>query len=342
MKLHFRILLILLIPVLIPQGVFSQERDVTKTGTTAAPFLTISVGARAMGMGGAFVSIANDASALFWNVSGISQINQPAIIFNHSEWIADINFDYLGVTFPIPGVGTLGASFTSVNMDEMEVTNELNPEGTGIFFDVSSFAASVSFGRQLTDRFMIGFSGKYVRENIWNSSATGIAIDVGTLFITPFNGLRLGMSISNFGSKMQISGDDLTIQVDPDQTISGNNETIPARFETGRFDLPLLFRVGLSMDVLKSELNRVTLAVDALHPNDNNESVNIGGEYMFKDLIAFRGGYRSLFLKDSEEGFTVGGGLNHRLSGVGFRLDYAYEDFGRLENIQKFTIQLMF
>lgn len=342
MRLHFRFLLILLISGLMPATVFSQERNVSKTGTTAAPFLTISVGARAMGMGGAFVSVANDASALFWNVSGISQLNQPAIIFNHSEWIADINFDYLGVTFPVPGVGTLGASFTSVNMDEMEVTNELNPEGTGVFFDVSSFAASLSFGRQLTDRFMIGFTAKYVRESIWNSSASGIAIDVGTLFITPFNGLRLGMSISNFGSKMQITGDDLTIQVDPDQTISGNNQTIPARFETGRFDLPLLFRVGLSMDVVNSELNRVTLAVDALHPNDNDESVNIGGEYMFKDLIGFRGGYRSLFLKDSEEGFTVGGGLSHRLSGIGFKLDYAYENFGRLENIQKFTIQLMF
>jgi len=68
-------------------------RDVTKVGTTAAPFLTIGVGARAMGMGGAFAAVANDASAMFWNVGGMAQTDRLSLIFNHSEWLADINFD---------------------------------------------------------------------------------------------------------------------------------------------------------------------------------------------------------------------------------------------------------
>ena len=189
---------------------------------------------------------------------------------------------------------------------------------------------------------MIGFTGKYIREHIWSSNASGIAVDVGTLFTTPFRGLRVGLSITNFGTKMQMTGDDLLVQVDIDPTIVGNNDQINSLIQTGKFDLPLLFRVGFSMEVLQTEQNRITLAVDALHPNDNAESVNVGGEYEFKRLIALRGGYRSLFLPDSEEGFTAGIGLRYKLSSFGFKLDYAYEDFGRLQDIQKFTLQFAF
>jgi hypothetical protein len=316
--------------------------EATKVGTTAAPFLTIGVGARATGMGGAYVSVANDASAMFWNVSGIAKLNRPELIFNHSEWLEEINFDYIGIAAPLGAVGTIGVAFTSLSMSEFEQTTELDPEGTGVRFTAGSFAVSLSYGRKLTDKFMIGFTGKYVREHIWNSNASGVALDVGTLFTTPFKGIRLGMSITNFGPKMQMSGSDLLTQIDPEPTISGNNDNINAVYQTGKFDLPLLFRVGLSMDVLNTRENRLTVAVDALHPNDNAESVNIGGEYMFRDLISLRAGYRSLFLAESEEGFTVGAGLSSKISALGFYLDYAYQDFGLLDNIQKFTVRLSF
>jgi hypothetical protein len=241
---------------------------------------------------------------------------------------------------PISTVGTLGLSFTFLNMGDFEQTTEYQPEGTGINFNANSFAIGLSYARQLTDNFMIGFTGKYIKENIYNSSAQGFAVDVGALFVTPFNGLRLGLSISNFGTKMQMSGDDMLVQVDIDPTIDGNNPNINANIQTDEFDLPLLFRFGLAMDVIDTESNRLTLAIDALHPNDNAESVNVGGEYTYDDLISFRGGYRALFLADSEEGFTVGGGLQFDISGLGIQLDYAYEDFNRLGDIQKFTIFL--
>lgn len=332
---------ILICTLIVSIGSYIFARDVTKVGTTAAPFLTISTGARAMGMGSAFVAVANDATAMFWNVAGIAQLKSPEIVFNHSEWLADVNYEYAGVVAPV-GFGTVGVNITSLNMGDFEQTTEFAPEGNGVKFSAGSFAMALSYARMLTDRFMIGFNGKYVREHIFNSAATGFAVDIGTLFISPFNDLRIGFSISNFGTKMRMTGDDLLVQVDIDPTISGNNETINAKLETDEFDLPLLFRFGLAMDVLRTASNRVTLSADALHPNDNAESVNVGGEYQFQNLIALRGGYRSLFLPDSEEGFTAGAGLNYRFPGFGFRVDYAYEDFGRLNNIQKFTIQLQF
>jgi hypothetical protein len=300
------------------------------------------VGARAIGMGGAFAAVANDASALFWNVGGLAQIDKFSVIFNHSEWLADINFDYAGFVAPASNIGTIGFSITSLNMPDFDQTTEDNPYGTGIKFSAGSIAFGLSYARKLTDKFMIGFTGKYIREHIWNTDASGFAMDVGTLFTTPFRGLRVGLSITNFGTKMQMTGDDLLVQVDIDPTIVGNNNQINSVLQTGIFDLPLLFRFGLSMDVLQTENNRFTLATDALHPNDNAESVNVGGEYQFRDLIALRAGYRSLFLPDSEEGFTLGGGINYGVAGFGFRLDYAYEDFGRLNNIQKFTLLLLF
>ncbi|NIT57640.1 MAG: PorV/PorQ family protein, partial [Aliifodinibius sp.] len=198
---YFKQSLLLLLSLLISWPCFS--RDVTKVGTTAAPFLTIGVGARPLAMGGAFVSVANDASAMFWNVSGISKVRGPEIIFNHSDWLADINFDYVGIVAPLSNFGTIGVNITSLSMDDFEQTTEMQPEGTGVRFSVGSMAIGLSYARQLTDKFTIGFTGKYVREHIWNTSATGFALDIGTLFTTPFNGLRIGMSISNFGTKLQ-------------------------------------------------------------------------------------------------------------------------------------------
>jgi predicted porin len=97
------------------------------------------------------------------------------------------------------------------------------------------------------------------------------------------------------------------------------------------------------MDVLNNEEHRVTLAADALHPNDNDESLNVGGEYMFNNLIAFRVGYKSLFLDNSEEGLTAGVGLNYNFtSDFGVRVDYAYQDFGILDYTQHFSLGIKF
>ena len=86
-----------------------------------------------------------------------------------------------------------------------------------------------------------------------------------------------------------------------------------------------------------------TIGVDALHPNDNAESMNIGAEYKLLNLIALRAGYKSLFLDNSEEGLTLGVGLTYDFApGLGFFLDYAYQDFGILDYTQHFAIGVRF
>jgi opacity protein-like surface antigen len=319
-------------------------QKVSKVGTTAAPFLNIPVGARALGMGGAFVSVADDATALFWNPGGLARLRSSEAVFVHTNWIADIGFDFAGAVLNLGAAGVIGLQGTYLNAGEMERTTEIYPEGTGEKFKAGSYALGITYARGLTDRFSIGGTVKYVREYILNSSAQGIAIDLGTHFVTQFHNVTLGAVISNFGTKMRMTGRDLLVQYDIDPTRHGNNERINANLETDSYDMPLMLRVGVSVDLLQRlEGQNLVVAVDAAHPSDNVEHVNVGCEYRFHQFLALRGGYRNLFSRDSEQGFTVGAGLRYGVAGdFAVKIDYAYESFGRLNNVQKFSVGITF
>ncbi len=315
-------------------------QGVSKTGTTAANFLSIGMGSRAIAMGGAYVAVADDASALYWNPSGTARISSPEFMFSHSEWLADINFDNAAVVIPMGETGSLGITSTFLTMGEMKVRTVTEPEGTGEFFDAGSYSLGLGFSKMLTDRFSIGLVGKYIREYIKDSSSTGFAIDVGTLFETQWRGMMLGMSISNFGTKMQLSGNDVLVQVDPDPTQNGNNENINANLLLDKFDLPLMFRVGVALDLLREVSgNSLLVSTDAMHPNDNTEAMDFGMEYGFRDKFFARIGYKSVFMRDAEEGLTAGAGFRLPILGTAeITVDYAYQSFDRLEQAHRLSI----
>jgi opacity protein-like surface antigen len=318
-------------------------RNVSKVGTTAAPFLEIEVGGRALGMGGGFVGHANDASALYWNVGGISRLPRNELLLSHTDWLADISFDYAGFVLKLGPDRALGFSLTNLSIGEMEVRTVFYPEGTGERFSASSFALAGSYGWSITDRFSMGFTAKYVHETVWHMRASGFAVDVGTLFTTQFHGMRLGMSISNFGTKMRLEGKDTQVTHDIDPVKSGNNDRILAHLDTDRWPMPLIFRVGIGAELLQDNWNRLSIGVDAVHPNDNTEYMNLGLEYAFRGYFFARAGYKSLFLRDGEEGFTAGVGLRYPVTAsVVVKADLAYCDFGRLDNVRKISLSLEF
>jgi hypothetical protein len=333
-------LLVLFTAVVAAQNFVS---DVSKRGTTAAPFLSIGQGARALAMGGAFVAVADDQSAMYWNPAGIADLSGNRVIFDYTQWIADIKYNYVGATVNLGSIGVVGLNFTSSSIPEMNVTTVETPGGTGETFGVSDVAFGVSYALKLTDKFSIGFNPKLVYQKIWKMSASAIALDMGVKYVTPFKGITLGMSISNFGTKMQMGGASTPVLYDPDPLTSGNNGRIPADIRTGQWTLPLNFKVGIAYDVFSSNGNRLLLAVDASHPSDNYESLNVGGEYVISDFVFLRGGYKALFLKDSEERYTLGFGIKQALIGnTQLTVDYAYQDFQRLKNVQKFTLGVNF
>lgn len=322
-------------------SIFAQQ--VTKVGTTAGKFLSIPVGARAIGMGGAFVAVASDASAMYWNVAGIANLTQPEAIVTHAEWLAGISFNYGGVVLPLQDIGNVGINFTSMTMANMERTTEESPEGTGETFSAGSFAVGVSYAKKLTDWFLIGGNVKYVSDYIWNESASTFAFDLGTLFTTPFSGLKFGAGISNFGGKMQMTGDDLLVQKDI-TPINGNNPNINANLATDQFDLPLNLRIGFAYEVINTDDQLFTVVADAVHPNDNSESVSLGAEYsLFERIVSIRAGYSGIGMQDGEAQFTLGGGINYALSNnFGVKFDYGYMKFGRLDKIHQFSLAILF
>jgi hypothetical protein len=245
---------------------------------------------------------------MYWNPAGVGFHQLKNVYVNHSNWIADISFDYFSVSIPLKGDHYFGINITSVTMDDMEVTRYGN-ENTGETFSASDHSFGLTYALNLTDRFSIGFNGKLIQEKIANNYANGLALDLGTLFTTPY-GFRLGTSISNFGPKMKMTGDDLLVPIDIDQTISGNNESVTGFLSTDEFDLPLLLRVGISDDIFLGKETRITWAIDSNSPNDNTNYLNAGIEIGFMhDLICLSGGINSLLLNDSERQYAYGVGI---------------------------------
>jgi long-subunit fatty acid transport protein len=315
----------------------------TKVGSTASPFLNIGIGPRASAMGGAFIATANDITSLYWNPAGASRIENNQAMFTHLAWFADINYNWAASMLNIGDMGVVGLSVGYLDYGDLEVTTLNEPDGTGEFFTPHDMYFSLTYAYNLTDRFSVGANLKYINQQIWNTSANGFAVDLGVLFLSDIYGLRIGAAITNFGSDMQLDGKDLFVQYDINGQIYGNNDQILAKLNTDAFPLPLTFKVGIAMDVVDIENHKVTIGADAYHPNDNSESLNVGLEYTLFDVISLRGGYKSLFLDNSEEGLTFGIGLKYDLTPtLGLVFDYAYQEFGILDYTQQFSFGIKF
>ncbi len=341
LKIRFTIIAVFCCQAFAQFAVAQQSDNLTKAGTAAGQFLKIPVGARAIGMGGAYVALANDVSSVHWNPAGlVSAGRRGAANFVHTDWLAGMTFDFAGVVVKFDNANALGLSITVLSMSDMAVRTEFEPEGTGEFFSASDLALGLSYARQLTDRFSLGGNARYVRQQIWHSSASTVAFDVGIQFQTEMEWLRLGLSVSNFGPKLKYSGKDLLVNFDFDPNQAGDSETIFADLQTDSWDLPLLFRFGMALQMLRGHSNQLTLALEGHHPNDNTEHVNFGMEYGFRRWFYLRGGYQALFSRDSERGLALGVGLVHYLGATSpMKFDYAYTDWGRLSSAHRISVE---
>ena len=317
--------------------------SVSNVATTAASFLDIGIGARSLSMGGAFVAIADDPTALYWNPAGIVSIERPMAHFYHSPWIADVQFNHSAVVVPLDRSSSFGFFITSVTMDEMQVRTVKSPQGTGEYFSVSNVALAGSYARRLTDRFSFGVNMKFIQEKIWHMNAGGLAVDLGSLFVTKNSGLRIGMSVSNFGGKISMDGYDTEVDYDVDETMYGNNDKIDASLNSMDWPLPLVFRAGVSKDVVQLDIHKLTLAADAIHPNNNVEYINLGFEYILRNMISIRGGQAFYGMDKSKQGLTFGVGLNYQIPrGPIINFDYVYRDIGVFDNIPGYSLNIIF
>jgi len=316
---------------------------VHKAGTTAAQFLKIGAGARSIALGGAYAALADDILSIYWNPAGLARIGgNGEATFNHAEWLADTQYDFAAFSLNIGTFGALGFQITSFRTPEEPVRTIRFPEGTGQFWDANSIALGVTFAKNLTDRFAIGVTGKFIQENIFNETARGAAFDLGVLYKTPFNNLTLGASITNFGTKMRLDGRDILFNEDPPLGEQGTVDEVPAKFELDSYEIPLNLRFGLAWRVMRNENMEIIATADGVHPNDNTEYVNSGVEVGFKNILFLRGGYKALFLENSDQGATFGVGLRYDAVGANFKFDFGWADYGRLKNVKFVSLAIRY
>ena len=293
--------------------IFAQNN----VATTSAAFLEIGPGARSLGMGSAYVSVANDASSLYWNPAGIVNVSRPEVQSFYTPWLVETQYYYNTAVVPLGSYGNLGFSFTAITMDEMIVRTVQDPEPSdyGQKFDAGNISMGIAYAKKLTDRFSFGFQTKFIQESIWQMNAQGFAIDIGTLFITKRD-LRIGMSVSNFGGKLGMEGNNTLVDIDVDENIYGNNDRIDGNLGTAKWPLPLMFRFGISREFTFASNMKCLFAVDAIHPNNNPEYLNIGLEYSAMDMVFLRVGKSHTFyqLSFQENNQNIGIGPEQGLS----------------------------
>ncbi len=294
-----------------------------RAGTAMAQFLKIGVGARAVGMGEAFVAVANDASALYWNPAGLAQMSRNELIFSHVNWPVDVRHEFVGYVHRFGGANALGFSLTALHTDDLEETTEFQPLGTGNYAPFGDIAVGLSFARQMTDRFSFGVTLKYMDETLAELHARNVFVDFGTYYRTGFGNSRFAVAVTNFGTNIKPSG-----------TVTYRDGASTNRFQD--FSPPTIFRVGFATEVVDNEAHKMTTALQLNHPNDNAENVSAGVEYWWRKTLALRSGYR---LNADEQSFTFGAGVAIPLARYHLNLDFAYSDFGRLGNATRVAAQ---
>jgi hypothetical protein len=304
-----------------------------KVGQTGLKFLDVCVGARAAAMGEAYTVISDDVNAIFHNPAGLAQMEAKKfdLTVSRTEWFADISYNAVGLAInggiwgnvglsliPAPDYGDIFGTVVSDNEQGFEETGSV---------DISAFAMGLAYGRKFTDRFMIGSHVKYAYQHLGSNpmldpetdslytqvnEVSTLAYDFGTIFYPGFKSLRFGMSVRNFSGAVN--------------------------YEVYNFQLPLTFKLGIAMDILDlfgdHSGQSFLLAIDAVHPRDYSQRLQIGGEYSI-GVLKLRTGYKFNY---DEEGLCAGVGIY----AGGVKLDYAYNSFGAFDFVNRVTLGVSF
>ena len=326
-----------------------------RVGTTAANFLEIGYGSAGNAMGDASVASVADLSAMYWNPARLAYLQQNEALFMYQPWFADISTAFTGIGLVDQTLGTFAVGFIHVGYGDMEVTTMEMQDGTGEMFAANDYAINLVYARHLVNWFSFGAGVKYISSQIWHCKASALAMDLGVVVNTQFlsatgkreDGITIGMSIANYGTKMKYDGMDLLQPIDAFPEEEGNYKYVEGQYRTQGWELPLIFRIGAAYHPVVTASHKLTLEIDALHPNNNSESLNAGAEYQY-NMATFgsfflRGGYKALFMEDSEYGLSLGAGvLSRMMNNFALRIDYAFRDIGILGKTHSYTVSFLF
>lgn len=270
----------------------AAPRHARAAGETGFVFLKIGVGARAMGMGSAFVALADDPTSVYWNPAGLASIEKTQVTVMHNEWILDFRQEFVAVGTRL-GPGTAGFGFAGFYSDELERRSD-----TGVLeghYGANDIAVTGAYGLKLAPGLDAGLGLRYIRGMIDQVDATTIAADVGAKYRVSDTGITLGASVANLG------GD--------------------AKFDAEEFPIPLTWRLGGAWSKNLAALHgRGTLSAEYRQAKEDDGKFHLGGEYAFRERLALRAG-GAFGYDDQDMSFGIG------LMKDWFRFDYALVPF---------------
>ena len=301
-----------------------------RAGTSSGSFLKIGVGARAVALGEAFVAVANDPTAIYWNPAGLASMLRQELQFSHVAWPADIGYEYMAYVLPSRRFGGSFAIQAGVLSTQIEETDEYHPFGTGREFYYSDFVVGAAYGRRWTDKLLIGAGIKYVREDLGSQvggpTTSSTLFDLGSIYYLGYGSVRIATSLTNFG---------------PEMTPSGSYQS-PITGETRNydgFDPPIQFRYGFAFEAVENAQQRLTVATEIVQPADNAQRMKAGLEWALQRRVALRAGYN--FNADVMR-LSAGLGIVIPLSLAQGSVDYAYTDGGPLGSINRLSLGFRF
>lgn len=301
-----------------------------RAGTSSGAFLKIGVGARAVGLGEAFVAVANDPSAIVWNPAGLASLLRQEVQFSHTEWPGDISHDFLVYVMPSRKLGGSLAVQLGMLATRLDETDEFHPFGTGREFSYSDFVGGLAYGRRWTDKLLIGFGVKYVREDLGSQvggpTTSAFLVDLGSIYYLGYGSVRIATSLSNFGAEMTPSGSYVSPYTGETRNYDG-------------FDPPMQFRYGLAFEAIENAQQRLTVATEITQPADNSQRIKAGLEWTWLRRYSLRGGYN--FNADVMR-LSGGFGAVVPLGTAQTSIDYAYTDGGPLLGVHRMSLGFRF
>ena len=259
----------------------------------------LGVGARALALGNAYVSMPFDASAIYWNPAGLDHIQYAQASIFYTNLLVGTNYYFLGYVHPTLSIGTFGAGVMGYSVGDIERVDENNIKiGVG---SMSEQLFLLSYGRKLPWNLSAGVNLKIQHQNFWGFVATGVGADLGLLyrpnFTSPFlSGLTVGVSIQNIiGPRLKAKTETDIMSVD--------------------------FRLGIAKPFLMSEWGpQLTIVMDIEQGENVPLKFHAGTEYIFQNKAMLRIG-----LNNNQLSFGAGASFDR------FRLDYSYGKFAENE-----------
>ncbi|MCK4511055.1 PorV/PorQ family protein, partial [bacterium] len=157
----------------------------------AGEFLTHGVGARALGMGSAFVAVADDVTSGYWNPAGIADADARSVHLMHSETFGDVvNYDTGAYVHPLSADAALAVTVIRLAVDDIPFTGGFDVvdgdvqynEDDIVWESDSEMAALITYARRTSERLRLGGNLKLIRKSIGNYSCYGLGFDLAAKY----------------------------------------------------------------------------------------------------------------------------------------------------------------